>query len=275
MPMGAALTTGLALRALFLQDRPGQFGLVCLAALAAAAGHNLSDLVNIHFSYDNNAIVMLAVASLLAAGAQLMQPLQPGSAAAKAGIAAGCFAAVLAGWQPMVLEAVLVRKASAAAVEIPYLHGALLRPEAAGLRALAGVVARGTSPEDSVLLLPEDIDLEAWWGRPRPRLSGAIIFTDLYWKRYVDGDFEALARDPPKLIVIGPRNFWRHYSERFGGADALLILKVKNELLPRHYRLIAAQKIDYRSGLDFMDVYQRIDAPRRRRNEKAKISSHA
>jgi hypothetical protein len=262
MPMGAALATGLALRALVLQDRPGQFGLLCLAALAAAAGHNLSDLVNIHFSYDNNMIVMLALASLLAAGAALMRPLQLGAAAAKACVAAGCFAAVFAGWQPMVLEALLARKASVTAAEIPYLQGARLRPEAAGLRALARTIARRTSPADSVLLLPEDIDLEAWWGRPRPRLSGAIIFSDLYWKRYVDHDFAILARDPPKLIVIGPRNFWPHYSNRFGGADALLIQKVRNELLPRHYRLLPPQKIDYQFRPDFMDIYLRVDTPK-------------
>ncbi|MBI3782444.1 MAG: hypothetical protein HY270_03485 [Deltaproteobacteria bacterium] len=117
------------------------------------------------------------------------------------------------------------------------------------------------NPNDQVLLLPADPNVESWLARPRPALAGAIIFVDQYWDRYVDVDFARLVTAPPKVIVIGPRFIGRFFQLGWHGQTgaARLMARVEKELLPTHYRLAAQQKIKVNIREDFMDIYVRID----------------
>jgi len=143
--------------------------------------------------------------------------------------------------------------------EIKHLSHARLRPQAAGLRSLVKTVRAQTDParRETVLLLPNDPNIEAWFERERPHLSSAIIFQDQYWDRYVDEDLARLKRQPPKVIVIGPRNYWLGFSQEWKrnlGAIRFINL-VKEEILPKNYELFSEQPITFRGSGDFMDVY--------------------
>lgn len=147
--------------------------------------------------------------------------------------------------------------------EITHLRGARMPEWAGDMRSLVSLV-RDLTPnvtEDQVLLLPGDPNVEAWFERPRPALSGAIIFADQYWDRYVDEDFRRIQESPPKVIIIGPRNFWRAFQRAWtGNWGALrLIDRVQSELIPARYELHTAHPIFYRLKKDNMDVYLRID----------------
>ncbi len=64
--------------------------------------------------------------------------------------------------------------------EFKQLAGARLRPESDGLRSLVHVI-RSTVKADSnetVLLLPNDANVAAWFERKQPKLSCAIVFAD-------------------------------------------------------------------------------------------------
>ena len=112
---------------------------------------------------------------------------------------------------------------------------------------------------DTVLLLPNDPNVEAWFERDRPQFSCAIIFTDQYWERYVDRDCANLQAHPPKVIVIGPRNYWRFFCRGWhvNGAAERLIDLVQQKMLASDYELKSAQEIAYQGGTDFMDIYVR------------------
>jgi hypothetical protein len=137
------------------------------------------------------------------------------------------------------------------------------------MRELVRIVRSQAAPDagDAVLLLPNDPNVEAWFDRPRPALSSAILFTDQYWDRYVDADFDALRKNPPKVIIIGPRNYWRPFSKiwHWHKEEGLLRLidRVESELLPRDYAPPLEQRIRFGEGTDFMDVYVRKEPPGR------------
>jgi hypothetical protein len=131
------------------------------------------------------------------------------------------------------------------------------------MRSLVKTVRSLAGPEgnETVLLLPNDPNVQAWIDRPSPRLSSAIIFADQYWDRYVDGDFAQLQSHPPKVIIIGPGNFWRPFSREWKinlGVERLIDL-ISTNLLPKDYRLYSRQPISYRGEEDFMEVYLRRD----------------
>jgi len=148
--------------------------------------------------------------------------------------------------------------------EIKHLAGARLRPESEGMRKLVLTVRSFADParKDAVLLLPNDPNVEAWFERDQPRFSSAIIFTDQYWDRYVDRDFASLQAHPPKVIIIGPRNYWRFFCRGWNvnrGAERFIDL-VLTQLIPKDYELKSEQEIAYQGGTDFMDVYVRRGA---------------
>ncbi len=149
--------------------------------------------------------------------------------------------------------------------EIPHLAGARLRPECDALRQLVKTVQTlaDKNKHDTVLLLPDDPNLETWFDRERPPLSSTIIFTDQYWDRYVDADFASLQAHPPKVIIIGPRNFWRSFSQiwhwRKHEGLIRLVDRVQDELIPARYDLYEAHRISFGPGSDFLDVYVRKD----------------
>lgn len=102
------------------------------------------------------------------------------------------------------------------------------------VRALAG-------PEESVLVLPEDVQLAALIDRPRPPIRGAIVFVDQYPERLVADDLATLERDLPKVVVIHPsdRTLWRQMFEiwMYEGGAYRIMQHFLDDVLPRHYRL--------------------------------------
>lgn len=101
------------------------------------------------------------------------------------------------------------------------------------IRQLAG-------PHETVLVLPEDVDLAAEIGRPRPKLRGAIVFVDQYPNRLAARDIRWLRAHPPKVIVIHP-NHPTQWAQLFriwsgdSGAEHVLRFVLK-DLLPHDYR---------------------------------------
>lgn len=108
--------------------------------------------------------------------------------------------------------------------------------------ALAALEARRlTRPTDTVLVLPEDVNLAALIGRPRPPIKGAIVFVDQYPRRLAAADIRVLRKHPPKVIVLNPkeRTVWRelfHIWSGTSGAERIIDF-VEKDLLPSHYQL--------------------------------------
>jgi hypothetical protein len=240
-------------------------GRYALVFLFSALFHSLS-VQRFRWQYDNNPLIVLALAFVAGLCVSITR-LRWRGRDIEIGFGPAMLAAllVLGTWPRMVDRMQLVARCTERWGEIAHLLGARLRPEASGMRELIRDVRSFSDQEGSeVLLLPNDPNVEAWFERPRPQLSSAIVFVDQYWDRFVDMDFAALERNPPEVIVIGPRNVWRGFSRQWQanrGAERLIDLVV-TRLLPGRYTLRKAQKISFHGGVDYMDVYVASVAPR-------------
>ncbi len=237
--------------------------ILSLVLFPAAMFHTLS-VGDFRWTYDNNPLIMAALAVVLLLSMRALRRLLPRARVPFAILmAAGAFALEFGMWTTLGPTLERVRMSTDTWPEVPYLKGARLTRDAAGMREVVDVVRRlAPDPADKVLLLPDDPNVESWFERPRPALSGAIVFVDQYWDRFVDTDFGRLEKDPPKVIVIGPRYWGRFLQLSWGHGNtgaARLIERVDRELLPRYYRLRAEQKIKLNVREDFMDVYVRAD----------------
>jgi len=145
--------------------------------------------------------------------------------------------------------------------DVTWFAGVKVTDRAEPLREVVNEIRQQTNTQDTVLLLPEDPNLEACFERPRPALSCAIVFADQYWGRYVANDFATLSHNPPKIIVLGPRNDWPVLSAEHNNSGAVeaLMARVKNELLPSHYRLIDQHAFPFKKTTDYLDVWVRVD----------------
>ncbi len=236
--------------------------LFALVLFPAAVFHTLSVAI-FRWTYDNNPLIMGALAVVVFLACRTVRRLLPSGRITFMLLAtAAAFAFELVMWTTLGSAAIRIRSCTDTWPEVRYLAGARLAPSAAGMRDVVKLVRRlAPQPTDTVLLLPSDPNVESWFERSRPALSGAIVFVDQYWDRYVDADFDCLMQDRPKVIVMGPRHFGRSLQLFWHGntGAARLIQRVDNELLPRYYRLFAQQKIKLVVNDDFMDVYVRVD----------------
>jgi hypothetical protein len=127
---------------------------------------------------------------------------------------------------------------------------------AARARDLAG-------PTGTVLVLPEDEQLVGLIERPRPRISGAIVFVDQYPKRLLAADLRELDRNPPDVVIIHPRRArdWRtvFHTWTHGSGAELFIDHVLEELLPRRYVLDSSYPSIYFWDQGQIDLYRRVD----------------
>lgn len=91
-----------------------------------------------------------------------------------------------------------------------YWAGMITNENAAPLVRASRRVQELTSAEDTVLVLPEDLELRALIGRPRPPIRGAVVFVDQYAGRLTDADLATLENNLPKVVVVRPteRKLW-------------------------------------------------------------------
>ncbi|HEX4338976.1 MAG TPA: hypothetical protein VH062_23880 [Polyangiaceae bacterium] len=104
---------------------------------------------------------------------------------------------------------------------------------AARARELAG-------PAGTVLVLPEDEEFVGLIDRPRPPLTGAIVFVDQYPARLLAGDIAALDAHLPDVIVLHPRRErdWRAVFHTWTiGSAAEHMMEHVLKVLPRRYAL--------------------------------------
>lgn len=201
-------------------------------------------------------IALTAVAWLAFAGAEQLP-------AKSARWAAGAFVIlfIAQNWQPWRVHWAEIKNCTDTWPGVEWFAHARVTQNARPLEALVADVRNLTQAGDTVLLLPDDPNLEECFDRPRPALNCAIVFTDQYWPRYVADDFARLQRDPPKVILIGPRDHWRDYSRLRNNTGAVesLIDRIQTQLLPARYQLAKSQPISYNGGTDYLDVWVRKD----------------
>ncbi len=232
-------------------------GLLVLITFCTAVFHSLS-VSTFRWSYDSNPLIAGVFATLYFL---LFEARSPNRRAGRLVQFAGCIVLQLLAWSHFAEQWVACHRCTEAWEEVAYLHGARLPASAQGMRDLVHQLrALAPNPQvDRVLLLPSDPNVESWFARQRPALSSPILFADQYWDQRVEVDLEALRRQPPRVIVIGPRQYWRsfqrHWNKNYG--TERLIDAVQRELLPRQYEHRLGQPILHRGGTDFMDVYVR------------------
>ena len=224
--------------------------------------HSLS-VTSFRWTYDNNPLIVVALAALFLVVVRVADRLAARGriASVAATVTAGALVFTLpqALW-PIVTPMLGERtRCTREWPEIAYLAGVRLSDNAGALRRLVGTVRRLAGPDDRVLLLPNDPNVEAWFDRPRPHLNAAIVYADQYWDRYVDDDVARLIADPPAVIVIAPRSvyeggaFWNRGTGR-------LTQRVVDELLPGRYVRYQRQPILFDRRPELLDVYtRRID----------------
>jgi hypothetical protein len=148
-------------------------------------------------------------------------------------------------------------------------HGAQIARVAARVRAL-------TKPTDTVLVLPEDLEIEAIIGRSRPPLIGAVVFVDQYAPRLVKDDIARLDENPPRVIVVHPREkrswqrFFRIWSGHSGAEQ--VISHVLRKLLPDAYERDSSYGTTFLWAQETLDVYVRRDGPPLGQHDEARES---
>jgi hypothetical protein len=164
-------------------------------------------------------------------------------------------------WQPWRIHWVEIKDCTDVWADVAWFKGARVTTRARPLQTLVGEVRALAKPDETVLFLPDDPNVEECFDRPRPRLNCPVVFSDFYWTRYVNDDYAILQKNPPKIIIIGPRNNWLKINDEHNdsGAAKALIQRVQSELLPAHYRLADAHLINYGYGMDYLDVWVRVD----------------
>ena len=237
-------------------DERGRRFLGVFSVLACAAvGMSLSTTW-LRWTYDNNPLIAFGLACVIVTVIWLAKLVSANGVRAAALSAAGTFLVSALCWASLGDQVWVANSADQSWPEIAHLKRAGLRPESSGTRTLVARVRALAAPHEKVLLLPEDPNVQAWFERPRPKLTSAMVFPDQYWDRYVDEDFDRLRADPPKVIVIGPRGIWRgfsHYVHVNWGAERL-VDRVQRELLPHRYRMAPAVPVRVIGRDDWMDV---------------------
>lgn len=115
------------------------------------------------------------------------------------------------------------------------------------------------APNETVLVLPEDVELAGLIHRPRPPVKGAILFVDQYPRRLVDDDLKIIDKNLPKVIVIHPRRRtqWQVlYGTWSQNSAAQRVLEhVLDRVLPKHYRLDSSYPTTYFWDQGLLDVW--------------------
>ncbi len=221
---------------------------VVIAALATSLMHNTS-FPGFRPFYDNNPIIPVALMLLFVAldAAQLPK--------LKMIVFALCMTSVISDKYQRGLAAntPVGRRGHWAGLKVSS-RGHEVIKAALRARRLAG-------PSETVLVLPDDVQLAALIGRPRPPLRGAILFVDQYPERLLADDLKALDKALPKVIVIHPRDktLWQTQFAIWNSRSATqkFIKHVQTDLLPKHYRLDSSYPTAFARKRAHLDVYVR------------------
>jgi hypothetical protein len=120
-----------------------------------------------------------------------------------------------------------------------------------------------TASTDTVLVVPEDVQMAALIGRPRPPLVGAIVFVDQYAPRLAEDDIARLDENLPKVIVVHPREVmgWQKFFRIWSGKSGAerVIHHVLSKLLPTKYELDSSYPTMFLWEGATLDVYVRKD----------------
>ena len=228
-------------------DRVGRsFNALFIAALACSIFHNTSAPEFRPF-YDNNVVIPVAflfvMIALDRARARLLKPL--------------VFAVIL-----LSLFGNKFQRALGSKIPIGgqgHWAGMYVSPRGKEVVRAALRVRALAEPDESVLVLPEDVQLTALINRPRPPLRGAIVFVDQYPKRVLDGDLARLERELPKVIVIHPQqpHQWvRFYRIWAANSPAEQMLRhVLMQVLPRHYVRDSSYETQFHGEDGRLDVW--------------------
>lgn len=245
---------------LVLRRRGGRHAAVPLFAvlLGSAVFHSLST-PRFRWTYDNNPLIVLAFALFLSMTLDWLSALKLPERKRTLLTGGLVFAVAALAWLQLGVQLAACRVCTERWDDVAYLAGARLPASAEGMHQTVSLVRELADVDETVLLLPNDPNVEAWFDRPRPKLSAPIVFADQYWDRLVDGDLAALGEQLPKVIVIGPKNYWHGFQciwQSNYGAGRLTDI-VLRDLLPAHYRLAQSVPIVHHGKADAMDVYVR------------------
>ena len=146
-----------------------------------------------------------------------------------------------------------------------YWAGMRVGPRAVDLAHVALQVRSLTGPNDTVLVLPEDVQLAALIGRPRPALRGAIVFVDQYPRRLVPEDIQELRQNPPKVLVIHPAeaHLWTQLFRIWSGdSGAQQVLDfVLHDLIPSRYERASVTGTRWLWRDATLEIWVRRDRP--------------
>jgi hypothetical protein len=245
--------------------------LLLVVLLGSALFHSLST-PRFRWTYDNNPLIVLAFALFLSASLDWLTCPRKGLDSPRGSNALTermrsrvanrtTFVLLVVGiaWMQLGEQFAACRDCTENWGDVAYLAGAKLPAAAEGMHETVRLVRELAAEDETVLLLPNDPNVEAWFDRPRPSLSAPIVFADQYWDRLVDDDLASLRAGLPKVVVIGPRNYWRGFQAiwqpNYGAAR--LTETMLRDVIPEHYHLQQSVPITHRKQADFMDVYVR------------------
>ncbi|MCC6216591.1 MAG: hypothetical protein IT376_17145 [Polyangiaceae bacterium] len=139
--------------------------------------------------------------------------------------------------------------------------GLRVAPRATELLRAAERARELAGPAGTVLVVPDDVQLAALIGRPRPPLRGAIVFVDQYAPRLLDADLAALERAPPAVVIVNPRerDFWRlmYWIWLIDGPAERFAQHVLDRLLPQDYQLDSTWPTRFGRGPSHLEVWVR------------------
>jgi len=226
-----------------------------------AVGHTLS-VWWFRWTYDNNPLIPLVFGTMIGVILTgIPRPEGPLPWSRRAVLLGICLMLQALTWSSFALQYEACEKCTESWPEVGYLHRARMTRSAVGMRNLVAVVQQAAPDRDNdrVLLLPNDPNVEAWLERKPPELSSVILFADQYLDRRVEPDLAALRANPPRVVVVGPKNFWRsfHHNWNEGYGAERFIDAMNATVLPELYDLYAVVPISHNRKQDVMEVYIR------------------
>ena len=201
--------------------------------------------------YDNNPIIPLGYATLFIALDRVRMP------KLKACVVAVVLLTLFSSKLARASEALLEAKAGT------HWQGMRVSERGRTMEDAADRVRALTTPDDTVLVLPEDVTFAARIGRPRPALRGAIVFVDQYPLRLADADIAELDKNPPKVVVMHPvdDHYWTQMYRIWNGDSGAerVTRHVLTVLLPKLYTRDKSYRTLWYGRSSRLDVWVKKD----------------